>query len=155
MGDSAAGAKNNASSAGASRRVLRLRMPSRREAVSATVERILTAVDDVGFTDDQQANFAVAVAEALSNAAVHGNRLSPDRHVRITVTTAPGDRATVEVRDQGRGFDSSGVADPTEPSRLLRPGGRGLFLMQRLVDHLEYNRAGNCVRLIMCCTARP
>ena len=44
-----------------------------------TVDRILKTVDGVGLSEDQRANFAVAITEALSNAAVHGNRLRPDR----------------------------------------------------------------------------
>jgi anti-sigma regulatory factor (Ser/Thr protein kinase) len=41
------------------------------------------------------------------------------------------------------------VSDPTDPARVLMPGGRGVFLMKRLVDHLEYNDAGNTVRMTM------
>jgi anti-sigma regulatory factor (Ser/Thr protein kinase) len=60
-----------------------------------------------------------------------------------------GGGASVEVKDSGAGFDSATVSDPTDPSRVLMPGGRGVFLMKRLVDHLEYNVAGNTVRLTM------
>ena len=30
---------------------------------------------------------------------------------------------------------------------MLVPGGRGVFLMKRLVDEIEYNASGNCVRM--------
>src|SRR5262249_6537514 len=66
-------------------KTIRLRMPSRRDAVSPTVERILRAVSPVGLTRDQRDDLAVALAEALSNAAVHGNRLRPDSHVSIAI----------------------------------------------------------------------
>jgi anti-sigma regulatory factor (Ser/Thr protein kinase) len=51
--------------------------------------------------------------------------------------------------DEGKGFDHGGVVDPTDPARRLIPGGRGVFLMRRLVDRLEYNEAGNAVRLVV------
>jgi serine/threonine-protein kinase RsbW len=41
------------------------------------------------------------------------------------------------------------LADPTLPDRLLTPGGRGIFLMRRLVDRLEFGPVGNTVRLIV------
>jgi serine/threonine-protein kinase RsbW len=126
-----------------------MRMPSARIAVAPTIERVLGAVRDAGLTHEQQDNLAVAVAEALSNAALHGNKLAPRRVVRVTVEVPAGGGVTVEVADSGPGFDSAKVSDPTDPARVLMPGGRGVFLMKRLVDHLEYNAAGNAVRLTM------
>lgn len=130
-------------------RILRLRMPSRRSAVAPTVERILDAIKDAGLDDGQRDDLAVAAAEALSNAAVHGNRLRPHVRVLVTVEVMPGHCAVIEIKDSGSGFDRSALADPTHPERLLTPGGRGVFLMRRLVDQLEYNPTGNRVRLVI------
>ena len=124
-------------------------MPSTRLAVAPMIERVLAAVSDAGLTQEQCDNLAVAVAEALSNAALHGNKLAPRRFVRVTVEVPADGGACVEVKDSGVGFDSAKVSDPTEPARVLMPRGRGVFLMKRLVDHLEYNPAGNRVRLTM------
>jgi serine/threonine-protein kinase RsbW len=124
-------------------------MPSRRQSVVPTVERVLDLVEDVGLDHDRLENLAVALAEALSNAAVHGNHLDAGIPVHITLKVEPGSCATVDVRDEGKGFDVSSVRDPTDPAELLNAAGRGVFLMRRLVDRLEYNRAGNRVRLTM------
>src|SRR5687768_15186596 len=69
---------------------VRFRMASRREAVAPTVERILAAVPPALLTAEQQADLAVAVAEALPNAAVHGNGLGPPKPVRVLVAVEPG-----------------------------------------------------------------
>ena len=124
-------------------------MPSTRAAVAPMIERVLAAVGGAGLSQEQCDNLAVAVAEALSNAALHGNKLAPRRIVRVTVEVPAGGGAVVEVMDSGAGFDSAKVSDPTDPTRVLMPGGRGVFLMKRLVDHLEYNAAGNAVRMTM------
>jgi serine/threonine-protein kinase RsbW len=124
-----------------------MRMPSARTAVAPMIERVLAAVREAGLDQEQQDNLAVAVAEALSNAALHGNKLAPGRVVRVSVECPVRGGAVVEVTDSGRGFDSAKVSDPTDPARVLMPGGRGVFLMKRLVDRLEYNAAGNTVRL--------
>jgi serine/threonine-protein kinase RsbW len=134
-------------------KLTRFRMPSRRSAIAPTVERILKVVRDVGLSADRRADLAVATAEALSNAAVHGNRLKPRAMVVVTVGVAPRQRVTVEVKDAGPGFDYTAVSDPTDPSNLLTPRGRGVFLMRRLVDHLEFHPPGNCVSLTI--LARP
>lgn len=126
---------------------VRMRMPSRRSAVAPTIERILKAAEPAGLEPGQRDDLAVAVAEALSNAAVHGNRLDPRSVVSITVEVIPRRHAVVEVKDGGTGFDASSLVDPTEPEHILAPGGRGVFLMRQLVDDVEFSGPGNRVRL--------
>ena len=121
-------------------------MASRRDAVAPTVDRILEAVAPAGLDEDRLTDLAVALAEALSNAAVHGHRLDPKRRVAIVLLVSAG-CVVVEVSDSGVGFDARGVHDPTLPERQLATGGRGIFLMRRLVDEVSYNASGNTVRL--------
>jgi serine/threonine-protein kinase RsbW len=123
-------------------------MASRREAVGPTVERILKLVEPVGFTADQRTDLALAVGEALSNAAVHGNRLKAGSLVSVTLHVTPRREVTVEVKDGGPGFNANHLDDPTDNAHILVPGGRGVFLMRRLVDEVEFDRPGNRVRLI-------
>jgi len=122
-------------------------MASRRDAVAPMVDRVLALAKDAALSAEQRDNLAVAVAEALSNAAVHGNRLHPVHTVRVMVLVTPRECVVVEVADLGPGFDATQVGDPTHPARVLMPGGRGIFLMRQLVDRVEYNEAGNRVRL--------
>src|SRR6185503_4395447 len=96
-----------------------------------------------------QADLAVAVSGALYNAAVHGNGLRAGTRDPVSIRVEGGRGVAGEVADLGPGFDASGVHDPTDPARVLLPGGRGVYLMRRLVDELEYNEPGNCVRLTM------
>jgi serine/threonine-protein kinase RsbW len=124
-------------------------MRTRRDAVGPTVERIVKAVEAAGLDEDQKVDLAVALAEALSNAAVHGNRLHPHKTVSISVRVVPARRAVIEVKDGGGGFDYATLRDPTDGVHLLEPRGRGVFLMQRLVDKVEFLPPGNRVRLTL------
>ncbi len=124
-------------------------MPSRREAIAPTVDRILDASKAAGISRERRLDLAVALSEALSNAAVHGNKLRPGSKVAITVTVVAGREVTVSVKDSGGGYDHSTLVDPTESENLLAPSGRGVFLMRRLVDRLEIEPPGNGVRLTM------
>jgi serine/threonine-protein kinase RsbW len=93
-------------------------------------------------------NFRVSLVEALSNAMIYGNGRDPDKRVRLEVTMMTG-RVTARVTDQGPGFDPQGVPDPTTPDNLCREGGRGLFLMRKLMDEVHYNDQGNSVTLVL------
>lgn len=130
-------------------RLVRLRMASRRSSIAPAVDRILAVLGGAGFTEDQRDDLAVALAEALANAAVHGNKLRPGSFVSIKVEVKRAHGAVIHVRDSGAGFDFTAVPDPSDPAHILVPGGRGVFLMRRLVDQLEYNDPGNEVRLIV------
>jgi serine/threonine-protein kinase RsbW len=122
-------------------------MRSERSAIPATVERILRAVQPVGLPSDRIHDLAVALSEALSNAAIHGNRLDPAKHVTVNVTVTPRIRAEIEVKDEGHGFDHGRLSDPTDPDQILSTGGRGVFLMRRLADRVDYEQGGSLVRL--------
>src|SRR5262249_8181603 len=121
-------------------RILRLRMTSRRDAVAPTIDRILEAVTPAGLDGDRLTDLAVALADALAKAAVRGHRLDPQRRVAVAVSVSRG-CVVVDVSDSGGGFDARGVRDPTAPEGRLATGGRGIFLMRRLVDEVSYNRA--------------
>lgn len=93
-------------------------------------------------------NFRVALAEALANAVLYGNGSDPAKRVRVDVAVCS-ERVTARVTDQGAGFDPSCVGDPTTPENLLKPGGRGLFLMRQLLDEVRFNERGNSVTLVL------
>lgn len=93
-------------------------------------------------------NFRVGLTEALSNAMLYGNAHDPDKRVRVEVTMRHG-HIEARVTDQGLGFNPSQVPDPTTPENLMKCGGRGLFLMRKLLDEVSYNDQGNEVRLVL------
>lgn len=90
-----------------------------------------------------------ALAEALANAIVYGNRQDPDKTVEVRVEFDPLE-IRVHVCDEGDGFDPTSLPDPTTPDRLTCDRGRGLFLIRHLVDDLEFNETGNA----LCMTLR-
>ncbi|GJG88490.1 hypothetical protein tb265_36710 [Gemmatimonadetes bacterium T265] len=97
-------------------------------------------------------NVPVALTEALANAIVSGNR--EDAGKRVHVCASIDDRQLVlEVRDEGPGFDLGAHAwGPDAADAHDREDGRGLFLMRRLMDHVEQFVApgsGNVVRMTL------
>jgi serine/threonine-protein kinase RsbW len=95
-------------------------------------------------------NVRVALSEALSNAILYGNGENRDKGVRVRATID--ERALViEIVDEGEGFDLTAcTSDPTLEENLVREDGRGLYLMQQLMDRVErFQRGGNVVRLTL------
>ncbi len=93
-------------------------------------------------------NFRVGLTEALSNAMLYGNGHDPSKRVRVEISVDNG-AITARITDQGCGFDPAAVPDPTAPENLMKPGGRGLFLMRELLDEVKFNDEGNCVTLVL------
>lgn len=87
--------------------------------------------------EDTRHWIGLAVREAVANAIKHGNREDPDKQVEVDLMVDAGE-LVVRVRDQGPGFDPDLVSDPLAPENLLRPGGRGIFYIRRLMDGVEY-----------------
>lgn len=95
-------------------------------------------------------NVPVALTEALSNAILRGNREDASKYVRVRASVSKaGDMLVVDVTDEGTGFDlPASTLNCTTPENLEREDGRGLYLMQCLVDRVEqFVDGGNTVRL--------
>jgi len=95
---------------------------------------------------DYYGNIMVSVMEAVNNAIVHGNKLNPNKSVDIEIFVED-DLLEVTVKDEGRGFNPKGIPDPTSPENIENVDGRGVFIMSKLADAIEYNEKGNIVKL--------
>lgn len=142
------------------------------EAIALVVEQLCRQLASV-LAGDEQSRFAVAMAmeEALANALYHGNleissklregdgsafyELARERRQqqpfcrrRISVhASIRRHEALFVVRDDGPGFDTSGLPDPRDEQHLAKPSGRGVLLMRHLMDEVRFNSRGNEVTM--------
>lgn len=86
----------------------------------------------------------LTMREGLLNAVKHGNRLDPGKIVKYTLKLSD-DILTMEIEDQGDGFDWGAIQDvsPSEKSEH----GRGIFIMKRYFSEFQYNGKGNKLTL--------
>ena len=133
-------------------RVIEVDIPSDVQYIEKVVELVQRECALMRFGARQlMLNLAVALTEALSNAILRGNNDDPAKHVHVMARVDPG-QLVIEVEDEGEGFDLElCTLDPTTPDNVEREDGRGLFLMRKLMDHVERfdGARGNTVRLIM------
>jgi serine/threonine-protein kinase RsbW len=81
-------------------------------------------------------NLSLSVAEAASNAIIHGNKGNKEKTIRLTLEIMD-DKLIVRIKDQGEGFDPNGVPDPTAPENILNDSGRGIHIIKTF-SNLDY-----------------
>lgn len=104
----------------------------------------------VGFDDDGRFAISMALREGINNAIIHGNRRDASKDVEIEFWVHE-DRLEIRIRDEGRGFDRAKLPDPLQPQNLLRPSGRGVFLIKHYMDTVDLAhsaRRGGEIRMI-------
>lgn len=121
--------------------------------IKSKIENLMVierAIDEITsmykINHDYYGNIMVSVMEAVNNAIVHGNKLNPHKSVDIQIFVEE-DILEVTVKDEGKGFNPKGIPDPTSPENIENVDGRGVFIMSKLADAIEYNEKGNIVKL--------
>jgi|YelNatPaOPRAMG01_1025707.scaffolds.fasta_scaffold03201_16 serine/threonine-protein kinase RsbW len=82
---------------------------------------------------------ALALREAVNNAVLHGNKKEPSKWIEVEMVGTPG-AFTMTVWDEGPGFNTSQLSDPRDPENLLKPNGRGIFLIRQFTDKVQFVR---------------
>jgi len=121
---------------------LTLEIPGRLEAIPTAVERIMGVVKTMECAEGSEFEIEVALNEALANAVKHGCCLDADKTVAVSVMCDESSGVLIVVRDPGTGFEASQVPSPVVGQRLFASHGRGIFLINRLMDEVHYERGG-------------
>jgi serine/threonine-protein kinase RsbW len=119
----------------------RARFPNTRRAAAFARRSLIAHIASFGYPDCDLADIETAVGEALANAAEHGHQIDSGFEVRVFVER---ESIIIEVQDEGRGFLCSQAAP--KPAHDA-PRGFGIFLMRHLMDEVDFDERGSCVRL--------
>lgn len=93
---------------------------------------------DMEFEKGAKNEIAISVVEACTNALEHGNKLCEGCNVHVTFIEEE-DRLVVEVIDSGDGFDwKSYLQHIPDPSDIHHLRGRGIFIMNSMMDSLDF-----------------
>ncbi len=134
------------------KRVIHLRLPSELGFEKVAMGAVGSAARDMGFSDDRIRDLQTAVAEACTNAMEHGNRLNAAQRVDV-VLTIDANALAVDVQDSGR----EARFLPPRPPAAGAGRGMGMYLIQQLVDEVEWSAApnGGQVRMVIYLEPQP
>ena len=111
------------------------------------VEKFIDEIsEEFSLSDEIYGNLLIATMEAANNAIVHGNKQNEELDVEINMTKS-NDGIFLVIKDQGAGFDYLNIPDPTAPGNIEKINGRGIFLMEKLSDDIEFAHNGSMVKL--------
>ncbi|HHV71845.1 MAG TPA: ATP-binding protein [Clostridia bacterium] len=116
------------------------------EQIELASSTLLSLLEKNGITDsDLVFTLRLVLHEALSNAIIHGNQEDKNKKVFLRLMLNE-DRIVLEVEDEGNGFNYE-ERQRDEEVDLLHDGGRGLIILESLLDELVFKDNGK--RVIM------
>ena len=141
--------RTSAPEAGGSATLVTLRLPSDVNCIEEAVE-LVTRHCLAGHKASRTIQFKlrVVLSEALTNAIVRGNGEDRTKWVDVRAELVP-EAIQVSVTDEGPGFDPDAVPEPLTPEQLDEATGRGLYLIRKLVDGVQFNERGNSICMIL------
>jgi len=112
------------------------------------IEKLIDEFNEIEELDESlYGKVMLATIEAANNAIVHGNKLDPEKKVKVEIIKRR-ERIEVYVEDQGNGFDYMRIPDPTAPENIENIHGRGVFLMKQLSDEVNFYKNGTKVQIL-------
>ena len=132
--------------------ITELRVPSRLGFEKVAMSTAASVAQLMGFTDDRVEDLKTAVSEACINAMEHGNRLDENLGVIVTLQIST-ESLEVKIADYGSGVKHEAHVPDIDKKMHGEesPRGMGMFLIQALVDEVEYGseQHGSYARLVI------
>jgi len=113
---------------------IKLSVPSKPEYVGVIRLTLAAIASRIGFDIEKIEDMKVAVAEACTNAIIHGCHCEQGRNFNIEFVSTK-EKLTILVYDDGQGCPVDNIEEPD----LNNPkeGGLGIFIIKSLMDDVE------------------
>ncbi len=125
-----------------------LELPGVVSSISPAVEQVLAIVNESGCAQGKEFEVETSLREALANAVRYGCEHNPGKLIQVSVACDQERGMLIVVRDPGPGFDPVQVPSPVDGECIFSSHGRGIYLINQLMDHVEFGRGGTEIRMI-------
>ena len=119
-----------------------------RDAVDPVVRSVMNVVREMKCAPGREDDIELALTEALANAVVHGAKNDPSKIIECDVACDTHHGILIVVRDPGTGFDPSKIADPCQGENIYASSGRGIYLINQLMDEVKFHKNGTEIRML-------
>lgn len=126
---------------------LNMTIPADPAAISKVSEGLERLLHEKGWIEGDIIRVDLAVREALANAIRHGCAGDRSKHVQCTVTFESPQEVVIVIRDPGPGFDANTVPDPMAAENMFKSSGRGVYLINQLMDEVGFRDGGREVHM--------
>ncbi len=123
-------------------------LPGSTTAIPPVVEQIMEVVREQGCADHAEFEIEISLYEALANAVEHGCEHDPDKKVEVVVACEEHQGMIIIVRDPGEGFEPESVPSPVVGKNIYADSGRGIFLINQLMDEVRFKKNGTEIWMI-------
>lgn len=110
--------------------------------ISPVVTWVMYLVSEMKYGAGKEFEIELALREALANAVLHGCNADPSKRIECSVTSDQDRGILIVVRDPGNGFDTTKIPCPTNEQNVFSDHGRGIFLINTLMDEVQFERNG-------------
>jgi anti-sigma regulatory factor (Ser/Thr protein kinase) len=122
-------------------------IPADPGAIPTLTDGVVHVLQEKGWPEADVTAVELALHEAVANAIRHGCRGDRSKQLECSVSCDAAGEVVITVRDPGEGFDPAAVADPLDPANVLKPSGRGIFLINGLMDDVQFADSGREVQM--------
>ena len=127
---------------------LQVTLAADKSAIDAVVQQVMDTIRQAKCADGKVDAIELALNEALANAVVHGAKEDPSKTIECVVACDEERGMIIVVRDPGSGFDPAAIATPTVGQNIYSNHGRGIFLINQLMDEVKFLKNGTEIHMV-------
>jgi serine/threonine-protein kinase RsbW len=127
---------------------LKITLAADPDAIEPVVQGVMEIVREMHCADGNEDAIELALTEALANAVMHGAKADPSKIVECDVGCDESRGMLIVVRDPGKGFDPAAVPSPIQGESIYSDHGRGIYLINQLMDEVKFAKNGTEIHMI-------
>ncbi len=116
-------------------------------AIGPVVDRVMEIAREMRCSEGKEFEIEMALREALANAIVHGAKHDASKQVQLCIGCDEARGMLIVVRDPGAGFDPQSVPSPVLGQNVFSEHGRGIYLINQLMDEVRFERGGTEIHM--------
>jgi anti-sigma regulatory factor (Ser/Thr protein kinase) len=122
-------------------------IPADPAAIAEVTDGVMGVLRNKAWPEDKAIEVELALQEALANAIRHGCKGDRSKRIQCCVTNDESGEVVIVIRDPGTGFDLASVPSPVEGENIFKPSGRGIYLINELMDEVRFADEGREIRM--------